>query len=152
MISERIPDIYKTSGDDYLFDRKFFAEAQKELPSINIELGSTVELDEIVDSIRITQGFLPMSPSTDCTEYDEDGWYDYYIDIFLTDNGTVVADHITAIVQSEGAQDDFAEYEIALTEKERVGIMEALDHQVQNWYGMTCEEIIREENSEDDYS
>jgi len=111
---------------------------------VNLQLFSTDALMEVVDSIREEKGFLPMLPTEKHSEdYDEDGWYDFYLDVNDYDN-LRIADHIDAIVDNGCSEDDFACYRIELSDDVRAALYKHLNEQAKRACGMTLDEMLAE--------
>lgn len=108
---------------------------------VHIALAGTNALTEIVDSMRMERGHLPMLP-VGHNDYDPVGWYNFYIDLTYVSK-THVSSTILAIVDSSVAEDDFKSYDIPLTEAEQLEVYHELDKQFKERFGTSCEELLR---------
>ncbi len=103
--------------------------------SINFKLTGTYSLAIMVDTWREDNGLLPMLPTPrHPTDYDQDGWYNFYIDIRENDRGKT-GDAILAVVESPGATDDFGEYYIELSDDVRKALYQKLNTESANRFG-----------------
>ena len=95
--------------EDEFFD--YVIENGKRIPTILFCLENTQELDEQADSLRRAKGFIPMYD--DSGEYDEDGWYDFYLEVLADEE---VKFHLFFIVDSETAEDAHEDYDLPCPE------------------------------------
>lgn len=130
-------DIHVNFGIEILFNES--GDRPETDATVDLGLIDTRALTSIIDAQRTEKGFLPMLPNDG--EYDENGWYDFYIS--LNDQSCTRVDaKITAIVQSEAAPDDKACYEIELTEAEQRIVYASIDYDLQNTTEKTAEEYL----------
>ena len=126
-------------GVGYAFPKKF--------ATVNIQLSTTDAMTEVVDAIRKEKGFLPMLPTEKHqTDYDMDGWYDFYLDI--NDYDVLrVSDHIDAVVDNGNGEDDFTCYTIELSDAVRAVLYKHLNEQAKRVCGMSLDEMLVEAHS-----
>lgn len=104
--------------------------------SINFRLTGTYSLAIMVDTWREDNGLLPMLPTPrHPTDYDLNGWYNFYIDIRENDMGET-GDAILAVVESPDATDDFGEYYIELSDDVRKALYQKLDAESAKVFGL----------------
>lgn len=112
--------------------------------SINVKLTDTYPLAVMVDAWREDNGLLPMLPTLrHMTDYDQDGWYNFYIDIRENDRGKT-GDAILAVVESPGATDDFGEYYIKLSDDVRKALYQKLDAESAKVFGLDFAALFAE--------
>ena len=116
-------------------------------PTVLIALESTPALDKAVDAMRVEAGHLPMFPENDGIEYDDEGWYNFYIGLNGWSNSRV-DNSIMAVVQSPIADDDEHEYLIDLTEAEQMEIFKVIDQQLREKHETSCLELLKEAEEE----
>ena len=133
-----IEDDYWNFGED-----QAYVDYPIPFPTVTLALSPTGILDNLADAMRVEAGHLPMFSDDDSTEYDRDGWYNYYIGLNGWANSRV-DNCIEAIVQSDSAEDDYNSYLIPLTEAEQLEVYMELDRQLRNRFGTSCAELLKE--------
>ena len=88
--------------------------------SISFALESTESLNEYADERRKKLGLHPMFDSTD-KDYDMDGWYNFYFCIFK--DGRIM---LSFVVDGSSADDDGREYEVDLSDLEKVYLFQSV--------------------------
>ena len=112
--------------------------------SLDIMLLDTVGLTAMVDAHREQLGLLPMVPtSSHRSDYDPDGWYNFYIDVHQTKDCCTDAE-ILAIVESDHADDDRDEYFIKLSDDVRKALYQHLDAEAKKAFGYGFDELFAE--------
>lgn len=117
--------------------------------TVGFQLVSTELLAEIADRIRMEAGYVPMHPVDEFREEDcdQDGWYDFYIDINEYSPGRV-SSCIEFVVVNSDSPDNGDSYTIDLTEEEQDFMYARLDAQCRKYLGKTCEELLAESHRE----
>lgn len=115
--------------------------------TVNFYLNSTVGLDRIVDQMRIEKGFLPVLMQEDYSEYDDTGWYNFYIGLNEF-NETHVDSAIEVIVQCPNSEDNEDVYYIDLTPDEQRMIYDVLNDACVSYLGKSCEDLLNEAHEE----
>lgn len=117
--------------------------------TVGFQLVSTDLLAEIADRIRMEAGYVPMHPVDEFREEDcdQDGWYDFYIDLNEYSPGRV-SSCIEFVVVNSGSSDNGDSYTIGLTEEEQEFMYARLDAQCRKYLGKTCEELLAESHRE----
>lgn len=116
-------------------------------PIVTIALSDTCALCRLADAIRVEAGFLPMFPDDESKEYDDSGWYNFYVDLNGF-NDTMLDNSIEAIVQSEWADDNEQSYSIPLTEAEQIAVYNEIDKQLKERFDTSCEKLLEEARQE----
>ena len=112
--------------------------------TINFMLRDTTALIFLVDTLREEKGLRPMLPTPQhTTDYDADGWYNFYIDVNEADDGRT-SDHIAAVVDSQYAGDDYHEYHIKLSDDVRKALYQKLDAEVVERFGVDLAALFAE--------
>lgn len=112
-------------------------------PTVEFYLEETPELNKAADATRMELGFLPMFNPGPNGEYDDNGWYTFYIGI----NGfsdTMVNSCIEYIVEGGLSEDVDSMGTIDLTEEEQIKIYNVLNEQCVRLFGKTCEDLLEE--------
>lgn len=137
-------DIYPNLYDEIIYGYDQVCINHPELfATVNFYLNSTVTLDKIIDQMRIEKGLLPVLPDDDCGDWDDSGWYDFYVG--LNDfSETHVDSAIMAVIRCENADDNESVYYIDLTPEEQHIVYSVLNEMCQNELGKTCEDLLRE--------
>lgn len=104
--------------------------------TINLMLRDTVALVSIVDKMREENGLLPMLPTHQHkTDYDDDGWYNIYVDVNELDDGRT-SNHLLVVVDSQYADDDHRQYCIELSDDVRKALYQKLDAESAKVFGL----------------
>lgn len=82
--------------------------------SVNLQIQSTNEMIEITDNIRKEKGYKDLVGTAD----DNEVYYNFYLDCHQEDRKIKIF-----AVCHHGEHDDYAEYELPITEEERENIL-----------------------------
>lgn len=113
-------------------------------PVISIDIQDNNELNSIIDDMRIHGGLRPMFSGKD-GEYDDNGWYEYSVEISI-ENGKMwlVGDRICVTVV-EAEEEDNNTYKILLTPTQQAELIDRLDKQYQMHNGITIKQELERE-------
>jgi len=108
-------------------------------PTVEFELVDTIELCEIVDTIRKGKGYRPVLEEGG----DTSAWYSMYLGL----NGytsTGLDTSILAVVVNSDSEDNEQPYYLDLSEEEQWAIIALLDEQCREHYGKSCADLLEE--------
>lgn len=114
-------------------------------PTVTFRLMETPVLCQIADTMRMEAGFKPLYDGGE----EITGWYDFRIGI----NGYTESKLDTCIIfelVNGDAADTWESYAIDLNEDEQRVIYERLEEECVEAFGKTCEELLKEAESEMD--
>lgn len=101
-----------------------------------ISLQSTDPLIELVDRYREEKGLLPIAPTDNHTDdYDEDTWYNYYVNISEKDGLLIAPKYIDVYVDGIYAEDSNIEYQIELSDEASNMLFKQVDEQTKAYWG-----------------
>ncbi|MBO5521108.1 MAG: hypothetical protein J6A79_04130 [Clostridia bacterium] len=131
--------------DVHYGDDQIYLDHLCRFATVGFQLMSTSLLSEIADRIRKEQGFPPLHPMDEYTDEkcDQDGWYDFYIDLNDWDE-TKVDTCIEAVVCNSSSADEGARYAIDLSPDEQIAIYNCLDEQCRKYLGKSCADLLAE--------
>ena len=132
--------IYLDVMEDYqLGDDQACLNYPMRYPTVEFELVDTIELCEIVDTIRKGKGYRPVLEEGG----DTSAWYSMYLGL----NGytsTGLDTSILAIVVNSDSEDNEQPYYLDLSEEEQRAIFKLLDGQCREHYGKSCADLLEE--------
>ena len=132
--------IYLDVMEDYqLGDDQACLNYPMRYPTVEFELVDTIELCEIVDTIRKGKGYRPVLEEGG----DTSAWYSMYLGL----NGytsTGLDTSILAIVVNSDSEDNEQPYYLDLSEDEQRAIFKLLDEQCREHYGKSCADLLEE--------
>ena len=132
--------IYLDAMEDYqLGDDQACLNYPMRYPTVEFELVDTIELCEIVDTIRKGKGYRPVLEEGG----DTSAWYSMYLGL----NGytsTGLDTSILAIVVNSESEDNEQPYYLDLSEDEQRAIFKLLDEQCREHYGKSCADLLEE--------
>ena len=132
--------IYLDAMEDYqLGDDQACLNYPMRYPTVEFELVDTIELCEIVDTIRKGKGYRPVLEEGG----DTSAWYSMYLGL----NGytsTGLDTSILAIVVNSDSEDNEQPYYLDLSEDEQRAIFKLLDGQCREHYGKSCADLLEE--------
>ena len=108
-------------------------------PTVEFELVDTIELCEIVDTIRKGKGYRPVLEEGG----DTNAWYSLYLGL----NGYTASGldtSILAVVVNSDSEDNEQPYYLDLSEEEQWAIIALLDEQCREHYGKSCADLLEE--------
>ena len=131
-------------NDEILYDQTvIYNSCPVPVATVGFILVDTTALIKILDAIRVERGYLPMLQPDDDSEYDENGWYRFYIN--LNDyTPSHIDTSIEGVVMSDGAPDDFQSYSIDLTDEEQKMLYDEIDKQCRSGMRQSAEELLAE--------
>lgn len=132
--------VYLDAMEDYqLGDDQACLNYPMRYPTVEFELVDTIELCEIVDTIRKGKGYRPVLEEGG----DTSAWYSMYLGL----NGytsTGLDTSILAIVVNSDSEDNEQPYYLDLSEEEQRAIFKLLDGQCREHYGKSCADLLEE--------
>ena len=132
--------VYLDAMEDYqLGDDQACLNYPIRYPTVEFELVDTIELCEIVDTIRKGKGYRPVLEEGG----DTSAWYSMYLGL----NGytsTGLDTSILAIVVNSDSEDNEQPYYLDLSEDEQRAIFKLLDEQCREHYGKSCADLLEE--------
>lgn len=132
--------VYLDAMEDYqLGDDQACLNYPMRYPTVEFELVDTIELCEIVDTIRKGKGYRPVLEEGG----DTSAWYSMYLGL----NGytsTGLDTSILAIVVNSDSEDNEQPYYLDLSEDEQRAIFKLLDEQCRGHYGKSCADLLEE--------
>jgi len=132
--------VYLDAMEDYqLGDDQACLNYPMRYPTVEFELVDTIELCEIVDTIRKGKGYRPVLEEGG----DTSAWYSMYLGL----NGytsTGLDTSILAIVVNSDSEDNEQPYYLDLSEDEQRAIFKLLDEQCREHYGKSCADLLEE--------
>lgn len=132
--------VYLDAMEDYqLDDDQACLNYPMRYPTVEFELVDTIELCEIVDTIRKGKGYRPVLEEGG----DTSAWYSMYLGL----NGytsTGLDTSILAIVVNSDSEDNEQPYYLDLSEEEQRAIFKLLDGQCREHYGKSCADLLEE--------
>ena len=132
--------VYLDAMEDYqLGDDQACQNYPMRYPTVEFELVDTIELCEIVDTIRKGKGYRPVLEEGG----DTSAWYSMYLGL----NGytsTGLDTSILAIVVNSDSEDNEQPYYLDLSEDEQCVIFKLLDEQCREHYGKSCVDLLEE--------
>ena len=132
--------VYLDAMEDYqLGDDQACLNYPMRYPTVEFELVDTIELFEIVDTIRKGKGYRPVLEEGS----DTSAWYSMYLGL----NGytsTGLDTSILAIVVNSDIEDNEQPYYLDLSEEEQRAMFNLLDGQCREHYGKSCADLLEE--------
>ena len=132
--------VYLDAMEDYqLGDDQACLNYPMRYPTVEFELVDTIELCEIVDTIRKGKGYRPVLEEGG----DTSAWYSMYLGL----NGytsTGLDTSILAIVVNSDSEDNEQPYYLDLSEDEQRAIFKLLDEQCREHYGKSCADLLED--------
>ena len=132
--------VYLDAMEDYqLGDDQACLNYPMRYPTVEFELVDTIELCEIVDTIRKGKGYRPVLEEGG----DTNAWYSMYIGLNgYTSSGLDTS--ILAVVVNSDSEDNEQPYYLDLSEEEQWAIIALLDEQCREHYGKSCADLLEE--------
>ena len=132
--------IHLDATEDYqLGDDQACLNYPMRYPTVEFELADTVELCEIVDTIRKGKGYRPVLEEGG----DANAWYSMYLGLNgYTSSGLDTS--ILAVVANSDSEDNEQPYYLDLSEEEQRAIFKLLDGQCREHYGKSCADLLEE--------
>jgi len=115
--------------------------------TVNFYLMQTDALTRCVDEMRMKLGYKPVMIQDGASDYDLNGWYDFYISINDFDILRIDA-VIECFVINSQEPDNETEYLIHLSEIERATIYDIINDQCRKCVGKSCEDLLAESRKE----
>lgn len=105
------------------------------------------QMNIVVDEMRTADGHLPMFPDDESVEYDEDGWYNFYVIIEKTDEDEYNVT-IEANVVSERADDNEQTYDFTLSEEAQKNVLDRIEALCWRYFGANLAMMFDEYENE----
>ncbi len=114
------------------------ADGEEFIPEVLLHLLDTASLNREADRIRMADGKLPFFERNENGEWDDDGWYKFYV-VLRGFGEKRYLDELSFFVDS---YDDGGTYQIDLTDEEKRKVYEVLDTQLKERFDSSCEELL----------
>ena len=135
------------TSEPEMFKDQMYVSYPCVIPVVNLDLNDTSELNKLADELREKQGYTPCFNGENV---DDNGWYDFTIDLFGKYEGSSENNVASSIMfrlsdscDSE-AKDKGEEYYLYLSDEERKVIYDYLNNQCKEVFDQTADELIEE--------